>query len=54
MSGQLTVALDAMGGDLGPDAVIPGAALALRSRGDTQIFDLWGRGKNFSSIGRLP
>lgn len=33
MSGQLTVALDAMGGDLGPDAVIPGAALALRSRG---------------------
>lgn len=29
MSGQLTIALDAMGGDLGPAAVIPGAALAL-------------------------
>lgn len=29
MSGQLTIALDAMGGDRGPDAVIPGAALAL-------------------------
>ncbi|HNS45204.1 MAG TPA: phosphate acyltransferase PlsX [Alphaproteobacteria bacterium] len=29
MSGVLTIALDAMGGDKGPDAVIPGAALAL-------------------------
>lgn len=30
MSGSLTIALDAMGGDLGPEAVIPGAALALK------------------------
>ena len=30
MSGHLTIALDAMGGDMGPDAVIPGAALALQ------------------------
>jgi len=29
MSGSLTIALDAMGGDKGPAAVIPGAALAL-------------------------
>ena len=32
MSGTLTIALDAMGGDLGPDAVIPGAALALKDK----------------------
>jgi len=32
MSGHLTVALDAMGGDLGPDAVIPAAALALQKK----------------------
>lgn len=30
MSGHLTIALDAMGGDLGPEAVVPGAALALK------------------------
>lgn len=30
MSGSLTIALDAMGGDFGPDTVIPGAALALK------------------------
>lgn len=30
MPGQLTIALDAMGGDLGPDAVVPGASLALK------------------------
>lgn len=32
MSGHLTIALDAMGGDLGPEAVVPGAALALRQK----------------------
>lgn len=32
MSGHLTIALDAMGGDLGPEAVIPGAALALQKK----------------------
>lgn len=31
MSGHLTIALDAMGGDMGPDAVVPGAALALEA-----------------------
>lgn len=30
MSGLLTIALDAMGGDMGPEAVIPGAHLALK------------------------
>ncbi len=29
MTDQLTIALDAMGGDLGPEVVIPGAALAM-------------------------
>jgi glycerol-3-phosphate acyltransferase PlsX len=32
MSGSLTIALDVMGGDHGPQAVIPGAALALSYR----------------------
>jgi len=32
MSGHLTIALDAMGGDLGPDAVIPAANLALMKK----------------------
>ena len=32
MSGSLTIALDVMGGDHGADAVIPGAARALRER----------------------
>jgi phosphate acyltransferase len=30
MSDTLTIALDAMGGDLGPDMVIPGADLVLQ------------------------
>lgn len=34
MSSPLVIALDAMGGDLGPRAVIPGAALALKSNPD--------------------
>ncbi len=32
MSKQITISLDAMGGDAGPDMVIPGAAIALRRR----------------------
>lgn len=32
LSGTLTIALDVMGGDHGPEAVIPGAALALKGR----------------------
>ena len=30
MTEQVVIALDAMGGDLGPDMVLPGAALALK------------------------
>ncbi|HRK97956.1 MAG TPA: phosphate acyltransferase PlsX [Alphaproteobacteria bacterium] len=37
MSGHLTIALDAMGGDLGPEAVIPGAALALSRNSDLRF-----------------
>ena len=32
MSKQITISLDAMGGDAGPDVVIPGAAIALKRR----------------------
>ncbi|OIN85388.1 MAG: phosphate acyltransferase [Alphaproteobacteria bacterium CG1_02_46_17] len=41
MSGHLTIALDAMGGDLGPEAVVPGAALAL-SRNPALRFMIFG------------
>ncbi|MDY0028363.1 MAG: phosphate acyltransferase PlsX [Pseudobdellovibrionaceae bacterium] len=41
MSGHLTIALDAMGGDLGPESVIPGAALAL-SRNPSLKFMIFG------------
>ena len=34
MSGPRTLALDAMGGDVGPEVVVPGAALALASQSD--------------------
>ena len=34
MSKQITISLDAMGGDAGPDMVIPGAAIALERRPD--------------------
>ena len=34
MSGPRTLALDAMGGDVGPEVVVPGAALALASQPD--------------------
>jgi phosphate acyltransferase len=37
MPGPRTLALDAMGGDHGPDVVVPGAALALERYGDLQF-----------------
>lgn len=37
MSGHITIALDAMGGDLGPAAVIPGANLALSKNKNIQF-----------------
>jgi len=33
-SGRITVAVDAMGGDFGPEAIIPALVLALKKRGD--------------------
>ncbi len=41
MTAKLTIALDAMGGDFGPDVVIPGAALSLK-RQPNQSFLLFG------------
>ena len=37
MSKPVRIALDAMGGDFGPEVVIPGAALALERRPDTSF-----------------
>lgn len=37
LSGSVTIALDVMGGDHGPSAVIPGAALALKDRPDLKF-----------------
>jgi glycerol-3-phosphate acyltransferase PlsX len=37
MSNRLTIALDAMGGDLGPDMVVPGAALSAERHPDWRI-----------------
>jgi phosphate acyltransferase len=37
MSGPRTLALDAMGGDVGPEVVVPGAALALVSQPDLRF-----------------
>jgi glycerol-3-phosphate acyltransferase PlsX len=42
MSKPVRIALDAMGGDFGPEVVIPGAALALERRPDT-TFILFGK-----------
>lgn len=45
MSGHLTIALDAMGGDLGPEAVVPGAALALQKNKDLHFIIYGDAGK---------
>jgi glycerol-3-phosphate acyltransferase PlsX len=37
MADILTIALDAMGGDLGPDTVIPGADLILQKNPDLRL-----------------
>ena len=37
MSKPVRIALDAMGGDFGPEVVIPGAALALERRPDSSF-----------------
>lgn len=49
MSGHLTIALDAMGGDLGPDAVIPGAALALQKKKNLR-FMIFGDSKKIEPL----
>ena len=49
MSGKLTIALDAMGGDKGPDAVIPGAALALE-RNNALRFMIFGDEKKINPL----
>ena len=36
MASDIRIALDAMGGDHGPSVVLPGAAIALERRPDTQ------------------
>ncbi|MCB9991331.1 MAG: phosphate acyltransferase PlsX [Rhodospirillales bacterium] len=42
MTNQQTIALDAMGGDFGPDVVVPAAGLALRERGAGLRFIFFG------------
>jgi len=49
MSGHLTIALDAMGGDLGPEAVIPGAALALQKKKNLR-FMIFGDAKKIEPL----
>jgi glycerol-3-phosphate acyltransferase PlsX len=49
MSGHLTIALDAMGGDLGPDAVIPAAALALEKKKNLR-FMMFGDSKKIDPL----
>lgn len=49
MSGHLTIALDAMGGDLGPEAVIPGAALALQKNKNLR-FMIFGDSKRIEPL----
>jgi glycerol-3-phosphate acyltransferase PlsX len=49
MSGHLTIALDAMGGDLGPEAVIPAAALALQKKKNLR-FMIFGDSKKIDPL----
>lgn len=49
MSGHLTIALDAMGGDLGPEAVVPGAALALQKKKNLR-FMMYGDSKKIEPL----
>ena len=49
MAEQVVIALDAMGGDLGPDMVLPGAALAL-SRHPNIEFKLYGDAPRIRSL----
>ncbi len=43
MTNSLTIALDAMGGDFGPEVVVPAAALALAELGSGVRFQFYGR-----------
>lgn len=43
MTNSLTIALDAMGGDFGPEVVIPAAAIALEELGSDVRFQFYGR-----------
>lgn len=54
MSGCLTIALDAMGGDLGPDSVVPGAALALSRRPQLKFILFGDEGRIAPILRRFP
>src|SRR5262249_61096246 len=49
MTEQVVIALDAMGGDLGPDMVLPGAALALERHPEME-FRLYGDANRLRSL----
>ena len=54
MSFNLTIALDAMGGDHGIDAVIPGADLALKTMPDLRFLIFGDEGRIRPVLARYP
>jgi glycerol-3-phosphate acyltransferase PlsX len=54
MTDQVRIALDAMGGDFGPSAIVPGAAQALRARPDSRFLFFGREDEIHAQLARHP
>jgi glycerol-3-phosphate acyltransferase PlsX len=54
MPGKVRIAVDAMGGDIGPSVVVPGAAISLRRHPDMEFVMFGNRAAIEAELDRLP